>query len=117
VNRHLGEAERLFIFRVLPSGEYESVGARQTPGEGGGPARWDELADLVSDCSILLASGIGGPPRLVLENRGMKVHILEGIVGQALEAIAAGAGLSFMSRRSACGSTCSGGANRGCGCA
>lgn len=118
INRHLGEAERLFIFRVSPSGDYETVDIRSTPGEGGGPARWDDLADLVSDCSVLLASGIGGPPRKILEDRGLAVHVLEGLVGQALEAVAAGSDLSFLSRRSGAGSGgCSGGANRGCGCA
>ena len=117
VNRHLGEADRLFIFRVEPSGEYETVDIRTTPGEGGGPARWTDLADLISDCEMVLTSGIGAPPRRILEDRGLKVLILEGLAGEALEAIAAGKDLSFLSRRAGCGSGCSGGATRGCGCA
>ncbi|HCM29074.1 MAG: hypothetical protein A2Z99_18950 [Treponema sp. GWB1_62_6] len=119
VNRHLGEADRLFIFRVRPSGDYETVDIRMTPGEGSGPARWTELADLISDCECVLTSGIGAPPRRILEDRGIKVHVMEGLVGEALEAVSAGKDLSFLSRRTGCEATggCSGAANRGCGCA
>lgn len=116
VNRHLGEADRLFVFRVEASGEYETIDIRTTPGEGSGPARWAEMADLISDCSMVLTSGIGAPPRRILEDHGMTVHVLEGLIGEALESIAAGKDLSFFGRRT-CAPVCSGGANRGCGCA
>jgi len=117
INRHLGEAERLFVFRIDPSGEYDFLDARRTPGEGRGEARWEDLAALVSDCSMLLAAGVGAPPRLFLESKGMKVFVLEGLVDEALRAIASGRDLSFLRLRSGCGSGCSGGAKRGCGCA
>lgn len=117
VNRHLGEAERLFVFKVDPNGQYETVDIRATPESGGGEGRWDELADTVKDCSYLLASGLGMPPRRVLEQRGISVHVVEGLVGEALQAIASGRDLSFLSRRTCGSGGCSGGASRGCGCA
>jgi nitrogen fixation protein NifB len=117
VNRHVGEAERLYVFRLAADGRYAFVEARPTPGEGSGPARWEELAALISDCSILLAAGVGAPPRRILEDRGVTVHVLEGLIEEALRAIAEGWALSFLTPRAACASGCSGGAKRGCGCA
>ena len=119
VNRHLGEAERLYVFRLDSSGEYDFVEARPTPEEGTGLARWNELADLISDCSVLLAAGIGEPPRRVLEDRDITVRVLECLVEEALRAIAEGRELSFL-RPPSCassGTSCPGGGKRGCGCA
>ena len=121
VNRHVGEAERLYVFRLEPDGRYAFVEARPTPGEGGGRARWEDFADLISDCSVLLAAGIGAPPRRILEDKGVVVQVLEGLVEEALRAIAEGKDISFLAPRPACGAEgsggCSGGAKRGCGCA
>ncbi len=118
VNQHLGEAERLFIFRVEGDGSCGTEDIRPLPAEGGGTERWEAVADSLADCEALLVAGIGAPPRRVLEARGIAVHVVEGLVSEALGALAKGKDLSFLSRRPAsCGSGCSGSASRGCGCA
>ena len=117
VNQHLGEAERLFVFRVEADGSCGTEDIRSLPAEGGGAERWEAVADSLADCEALLVAGIGAPPRRVLEGRGIAVHVVEGLVSEALGALAKGKDLSFLARRSACGSGCSGSASRGCGCA
>lgn len=118
VNQHLGEADRLFVFRIDPDGSLVSQGARPLPPDGGGAQRWADVADLISDCRVLLVSGIGAPPRRALEAAGISVHVVEGLISEALRAAASGRDLGFMSRPpQGCGSGCSGGASRGCGCA
>lgn len=118
VNQHLGEADRLFIFRVGGDGGVLSQGFRALPSGGGGDTRWAEVADVISDCGMLLVGGIGAPPRRVLEAAGISVRVVEGLISEALKAAAAGKDLSSMSRLpEGCGSSCSGGATRGCGCA
>jgi nitrogen fixation protein NifB len=117
VNQHLGEADRLFIFRVEADGGIVSQGVRELPPGGGGAQRWADVADIISDCRVLLAAGVGAPPRRSLESAGIAVHVVEGLVSEALRAAAVGRDMAFMSKRpEGCGSSCSGGASRGCGC-
>jgi nitrogen fixation protein NifB len=118
VNQHLGEADRLFIFRVEADGGIVAQGVRELPPGGGGAQRWADVADIISDCRVLLASGVGAPPRRSLESAGITVHVVEGLVSEALRAAAVGRDMAFMSKRpESCGSSCAGGASRGCGCA
>ena len=118
VNQHLGEAERLFVFRVESDGSYGTEDIRPLPSGGGGEDRWAAVADALSDCEALFVAGIGAPPRRVLESRGIAIHVVEGLISDALTALARGKDLSFLARRDpACGSGCSGSASRGCGCA
>lgn len=117
VNRHLGEADRLFVFRIESDGTYGTEDIRLLPAPGGGENRWGEVAEALSDCDALFVAGIGAPPRRILEDRGIAVHIVEGLVSEALSAFGTGRDLSFLSRRADCGGGCSGSASRGCGCA
>jgi nitrogen fixation protein NifB len=118
VNQHLGEADRLYVFKVDSDGTYASQAIRELPPEGGGADRWNAVADIVSDCRELIVSGIGAPPRRALEMAGITVHVVEGLVSEALSAIGQGKNLAFLAKHSpSCGSSCSGGASRGCGCA
>jgi len=116
VNQHLGEADRLFIFRVGGDGTVVAQGARALPLPGGGDERWAEVARIISDCGALFASGLGAPPRRALEAAGIAVHVVEGLAAEALRAAAAGRSLDFLAPRAACGSGCSGSAAGGCGC-
>jgi nitrogen fixation protein NifB len=117
VNQHLGEADRLFIFRVGGDGTVVAQGARPLPPPGGGDERWDEVARIVSDCGALFASGLGAPPRRALEAAGIAVHVVEGLAAEAVRAAAAGRSLDFLAPRAGCGSGCAGSAKGGCGCA
>jgi nitrogen fixation protein NifB len=117
VNRHLGEADRLFVFRIESDGTYGTEDIRTLPEAGGGENRWGAVAEALADCDALFVAGIGAPPRRILEDRGIAVHVVEGLVSEALSAFGKGRDLSFLSRRAGCGGGCSGSASRGCGCA
>jgi nitrogen fixation protein NifB len=116
VNQHLGEADRLFIFRVGGDGTVVAQSARALPPPGGGDARWAELVRTISDCNAVFASGLGAAPRRALEAAGISVHVVEGLAAEALKAAAAGRSLDFLAPRAECGSGCAGSGRGGCGC-
>ncbi|MDR2791475.1 MAG: hypothetical protein LBB27_01880 [Tannerellaceae bacterium] len=89
VNLHLGEARKLYIFEISDDRKsYRSVDLRPTPPEGGGLARWEELADKVlHDCCALLVGGIGDTPRRILKARGIRIIEMSGLIGPGLDAV------------------------------
>jgi len=115
VNQHLGEACRLFIYGK-ENGGISLLETRETPEPGGGNGRWETLANAIGDCGTLLVSGIGVKPRSVLEEKGIQVMEIEGLIDDAVQSIYSGDGLRHMSKRTltACGAQCSGG-GMGCG--
>lgn len=115
VNQHLGEAQKLLIYGDQ-EGRLQLLEARTTPAPGGGQQRWEALAELLSDCSTLLVSGVGATPRKVLSATGIEVLEIEGLIDEAVRAVFAGEGLNHMAKRSlaACGAACGGG-GMGCG--
>jgi nitrogen fixation protein NifB len=115
INLHLGEAVQLRIYKKSGSDiELESV--RDVPEPGGGDKRWEELSDIIKDCSHLLVSGAGDAPRRVLEKNGIIVHEVEGLIEDAVRSIFEGKDINHMIRRKprVCGSEC-GGKGMGCG--
>lgn len=115
VNQHLGEAFQLMIYGEK-QGRIELIEARQTPEPGGGQARWEALARILSDCRALLVSGVGGNPKRVLTDSGVEVIECEGVIDEAVAAVFAGESLKHMAVRKplACGAGCSGN-QMGCG--
>lgn len=115
VNQHLGEAKQLLIYRQS-QGQINLIEARQTPEPGTGAARWQQLADLLSDCRALLVSGIGTNPEKVLTNTDVSVFVCEGLIDEAVRRVYAGESLSDLAVRKprACGTSC-GGDMMGCG--
>ncbi len=120
VNMHLGETGRFVIFGrdpATPSG-FAFVEIRRTPERGGGRARWVELADILHDCRALLVNAAGPSPKNVLEDRGVQVIEMEGLVEEGLAAVYAGRDVpaSLKRRFTACGkgTACRG---TGSGCA
>ena len=89
VNQHLGESSSLWIFS-LKDGKAELLDRRSTPVPGGGPERWKELASSIADCNTVLVSGIGSFPQLTLEREGIRVVVMEGLAGEAVEAVLTG---------------------------
>jgi nitrogen fixation protein NifB len=61
--------------------------------------RWLRMADLLLDCSAVLAGGAGPLPRKILAHYGIFVGIVEGSVQKALRMMASGGDLSFMARQ------------------
>jgi nitrogen fixation protein NifB len=65
VNEHLGEAQTLEIFAQQPDG-FRRIESRPTPPSGGGPERWQALAETLHDCRALLVASAGQTPKTVL---------------------------------------------------
>jgi nitrogen fixation protein NifB len=111
VNQHLGEATELFIF----DDKLRLIDQRKTPKAGNGKARWESLAQILSDCSTLLVNGIGNNPKVILEEQGIKTFVIEGIIEEALNHLNQGISINHLTKRTqkACQSSCTGSAT-GC---
>ena len=110
VNQHLGEADRLLIFE-LDGGEVTLVDERRTPEPGCGAKRWQELSELIADCSHIAVSGIGGKPKEALEESGVEPVVVSCTVAEISGLLLRGEDHSHLAVR---GFRCSGGAE---GCA
>lgn len=113
VNQHLGEAELLTIY-AEQDGAFNEIETRVTPYPGGGDERWVGLAELTADCRVLLVSGVGPRPTRILEQSGLKVVVMEGLIDEALAHIQSGSEIRSPIRKSRCGDKCSGDGG-GCG--
>ena len=115
VNQHLGEADHLLIYGKK-NDAVSLIESRRTPESGGGMRRWDELADSISDCSLLLVSGVGQNPRQALTRKGIEVVEIEGLIDEAVRTVFDGGSLRHLTKRkiAACGAECSG-TGGGCG--
>ncbi len=114
VNQHLGEAYQVLVYGPK-LGRIGLIEARQAPEPGSGPARWEALAAILSDCRAILVSGAGSQPKKVLSENGLEVLECEGVIDEAVRAVFAGESLKHMPAQPfACGSGCGGNA-LGCG--
>ncbi len=115
VNQHLGEADRLYVFKETPNG-YKLVNQRVTPSKGAGDKRWKELGEILSDCRAILVGGIGPKPSKILGQSGIKVIEMSGLIDQGMDAIYKGAELRTITKAEStkCGAGCSG-TGTGCG--
>jgi nitrogen fixation protein NifB len=120
VNQHLGEAERFLVYErnaEIP-GSFRLKEMRPAPPEGGGDARWAELAVTLKDCRALLVNAAGPTPMKVLTQHGLKVVEMEGLIDEGLRAVFADKPIpSGMKRRfTSCGAgiSCKG-TGTGCG--
>lgn len=115
VNQHLGAAGELKIFGRR-DGRFAHLETRATPGAGTGPARWQGLAGTLADCSALLVGGIGEAPQKAMTAAGIDVHVIEGLIDDALAALFSGNSLRGMAKRAPRkrGEACSG-MGMGCG--
>ena len=104
VNQHLGEAGSLAVYRY-ENGEVHLVEVRKTPEPGSGDQRWITLAEQLKDCRALLVSGVGPRPRSILEDRGIRLHEVEGLVEMAVASVfGQGGGIERLQKR--CGGGC-----------
>lgn len=113
VNMHLGEAKEVHIFKPTEDG-FETVEVRACPPPGGGTERWMDLARRLSDCRAILVSSVGQKPVDILEQLGVKVVMMEGMIQEGLEHVYDGTELRAPTRKHRCGSGCGG---DGMGCA
>jgi nitrogen fixation protein NifB len=89
VNMHLGESARLVVYGRDPStaSGFKFIEIRRSPAPGGGRSRWVELADTLHDCRALLVNASGPSPKSVLEERGIDVIEMDGLVEEGLSAV------------------------------
>jgi nitrogen fixation protein NifB len=89
VNQHLGEAARVLIFKkdasTLSGFKFHEV--RRMPEPGAGDSRWQDVAALLHDCSAFLVSAAGPKPKGILENMGVEVLEMEGLIEEGLKAV------------------------------
>jgi nitrogen fixation protein NifB len=114
VNQHLGEADFLWIFDP-GQGEPKMIDRRQAPESGGGNARWKELVATIHDCHTILVSGIGRTPRSVLEQSGLRVIEMSGLISAGIESVVRTGDVPPAMKKvfQSCGSECQG---TGMGC-
>jgi nitrogen fixation protein NifB len=86
VNLHLGEAERVFVFAREDDG-FRLVDTRLLPRGTARVGRWQEMGNLLSDCSTLLVSGAGTTAKAALATAGLEVIETEGLIEDALDAV------------------------------
>ncbi|GAF04825.1 radical SAM protein [Saccharicrinis fermentans] len=115
VNQHLGEADRLYVFKETPNG-YKLVNQRVTPSKGNGDSRWEELGNILSDCKAILVGGIGPKPSKILGKSGLQVIEMSGLIDQGMDAVYKGTELRTITKAESfkCGAGCSG-TGTGCG--
>lgn len=115
VNQHLGEAEKFHIFTRDGAG-YRLVEERVAPKPGCGPKRWKQLARTLEDCRAVLCGAAGQAPQDTLRENGVEVHIVSGLVNDALDAVYSGNIATLSARKGGIGGGgCSGmGAGGGC---
>ncbi|MDR2472521.1 MAG: radical SAM protein [Tannerella sp.] len=116
VNLHLGEARKVYVFEQSRNG-YHFVEIRNTPAQGGGMERWKELAEkTLGDCQAVLVAGIGENPMIILQQNGIRVIRMNGLIDAGLDAVYLNLPLKTLCRSeyTRCGESCRG-TGTGCG--
>jgi nitrogen fixation protein NifB len=116
VNLHLGEARRVYVFEKTRNG-YHFVEIRNTPAEGRGMERWKDMAEkTLVDCQAVLVAGIGENPMKVLQQNGIRVIQMSGLIDAGLDAVYLNLPLKTLCRSeyTRCGESCRG-TGTGCG--
>ncbi|MDR3220253.1 MAG: nitrogen fixation protein NifB, partial [Dysgonamonadaceae bacterium] len=116
VNMHLGEARKVYVFEQSKNG-YHFVEIRNTPAEGRGMERWKELATkTLVDCQAILVAGIGQNPMQVMQQNGIRVIQMSGLIDAGLDAVYLHLPLKTLCRSeyTKCGEACRG-TGSGCG--
>lgn len=115
INKHLGEADELLIFKQNTTDGYTLVETRKTPDKGDRDVRWVKLAKKLEDCSYLLVNGVGARPVEVLHSLDIAVVEMAGLITDGLEAVYQGKKLKSVlkTKLTKCGDACGG---NGSGC-
>ena len=77
VDLHLGQASQFLIYGPQ-DGPVVLLETRPAPEMGHGPARWEAVSLLLSDCFAVLAAAAGESPKRILGERGLTVLGQEG---------------------------------------
>ncbi|WP_272699550.1 radical SAM protein [Desulfovibrio sp. Fe33] len=90
VDLHLGHAVKAMVYGPRGDGLACLLGVRDLPEPGSGNGRWESLADILSDCFVLLAASAGENPRRVLSAKGLSVLVTDGEIEGTVDALFGG---------------------------
>ncbi len=77
IDLHLGQAIKALIYGPREDGLACLLGTRDLPEPGSGDSRWQQVAEILKDCFVLLAASAGQKPRDILGRHGLAVLLLE----------------------------------------
>ena len=106
---HLGEPTTRALSLVLTGDQVVRdmlYDGRPAPEPGGGRSRWQNLAACLKDCRTVLCSGAGQSPTSVLNANGIEVIMMNGMIGEALDAVYNDKPVRAPIRQHRCGTGC-----------
>lgn len=77
IDLHLGQAIKALIYGPREDGLACLLETRDLPEPGSGDNRWQQVAEILTDCFVLLAASAGQKPRDILGRHGLAVLLLE----------------------------------------
>lgn len=90
VDLHLGHAIRFLIYGPRDDGLACLLETREAPEPGAGRKRWEQVADILKDCCILLCASAGEKPRTILAEGELRVFMTEDTVEGLVDALYGG---------------------------
>lgn len=77
IDLHLGQAIKALIYGPREDGLACLLEARDLPEPGNGDNRWQQVAEILDDCFVLLASSAGKKPREILGRQGLPLLLID----------------------------------------
>ncbi|MGV1098021.1 NifB/NifX family molybdenum-iron cluster-binding protein [Thiovibrio sp. JS02] len=77
IDLHFGQAIKALIYGPREDGLACLLETRDLPEPGSGDSRWEQVAEILHDCFVLLAASAGQKPRDILGRHGLTVLLLE----------------------------------------
>ncbi|MBU0681251.1 MAG: dinitrogenase iron-molybdenum cofactor biosynthesis protein [Proteobacteria bacterium] len=77
IDLHLGQAIKALIYGPRVDGLTCLLEARDLPEPGGGEGRWQQVAEILDDCFVLLAESAGQKPRQILGTTGLPIILID----------------------------------------
>lgn len=77
IDLHLGQAIKVLIYGPREDGLPCLLEARDLPEPGGAEKRWQQVADTLNDCFVLLAESGGQKPRDILGRSGLPLVLID----------------------------------------
>ncbi len=90
IDLHLGQAIKALIYGPREDGLACLLEARDLPEPGSGDTRWQQVADILKDCFVLLATSAGQKPREILGRHGLTLLFTEDNVEGMVDALYGG---------------------------
>ncbi|MCX7725371.1 MAG: radical SAM protein [Chitinispirillaceae bacterium] len=87
INLHLGEAREFMIFGKDNYGGIKLIEKREISQVANVTDRWEKLAKILYDVSVVLVSSAGEKPIESLRKNNIDVYIVEGIISEVVEAV------------------------------